>query len=294
MSAKKVLSVLMMLLIITALTVGCARAPQEEKLVMGFVPMRDAETLIESVKPLAELLSKELGVKVEAFTALNYVGVVEGLGSARVDFGFIPPFGYVLANNESKAKVVLTALRKDGLAFYKSQFIVHKDSGITSLEELRGKTVAFVDPTSSSGYLFPGALLKDLGIDLDKDITAIFAGGHDKALQAVLNKDVDAAAVFVDARTRYAADFPTAMDDAIVIGYTDPIPNISVTVSSQVSDEMAEKIAVALLKIAEDPEDAKLLIDLFDMHGFVRSTDADYQVIRDVARYMDVDLRDGN
>ena len=294
MSAKKALSVLIMLLIISALTIGCNRAPKEEKLVMGFVPMRDAETLIESVKPLAALLSQELGIKVEAFTALNYVSVVEGLGSARVDFGFIPPFGYVLANNESGARVVLTALRKDGEAFYKSQFIVHKDSGITSLEELRGKNVAFVDPTSASGYLFPGALLKGLGIDLDKDINVIFAGGHDKALQAVLNRDVDAAAVFVDARTRYTADFPTAMDDTIVLGYTDPIPNISVTVSSQISDEMAEKITKALLKIAEDTDGAKLLIDLFDMYGFVRSSDADYQVIRDVARYMDVDLRDGN
>ena len=94
-------------------------------------------------------------------------------------------------------------------------------------------------------------------------------------------------------RTRYAADFPTAMDQTIVLGYTEPIPNISVTVSSQVSDEMAEKITKALLKIAEDTEGAKLLIDLSDMYGFVRSSDADYQVIRDVAKYMDVDLRDG-
>lgn len=286
---KKAL-VFMLLVTVAILVNGCARS-EETALVMGFVPMRDAEALIESVEPLAELLSQELQMKVKPFTAVNYVAVVEGLGSGQVDFGFIPPFGYVLANSESNAQVILTALRSDGSPYYRSQFLVGKDSGIHNLEDLRGKKIAFVDPASTSGYLFPGAHLMRLGIDIDTDIEAIFAGNHDGALQALLRGEVDAAAVFVDARERYADDFPTAMVDTEVLAYTEFIPNISVTVKGAMPTELADKIAEALLKIASDPVGGPLLQELFNMYGFVRAQDSDYDIIRETALYMNVDLR---
>jgi len=259
--------------------------------VMGFVPMKDAESLIESVEPLAEMLSAELGIKVRAFTAVNYVAVVEGLGSGQVDFGFIPPFSYVLANSESNAQVVLTALGSNGMPYYRSQFVVRKDSGIESLDDLHGKKIAFVDPSSTSGYLFPAAHLIEMGYDIDNDFEMILAGGHDKALQALVNGDVDAAVMFVDARERYAADFPTAMDLTKVIGYTEEIPNISVTMASSMEIGMAANITSALKKIAEDPQGAKMLKELFNMHGFVSAVDSDYDVIRRTAEVLDVDLR---
>lgn len=86
---KKILGLLLVAILIIS-TVACT-AEKEQVLKMGFVPMKDGDTLIESVEPLTEMLSKELGIKVEGFTATNYVGVVEGLGSGQVDFGFIPP-----------------------------------------------------------------------------------------------------------------------------------------------------------------------------------------------------------
>lgn len=286
---KKIALSLAVLLVVLAVA-GCS-GQKEEELVMGFVPMKDAETLIEEVGPLAEMLSEELGIKVKPFTAVNYVSVVEGLGSGQVDFGFIPPFSYVLANSESDARVILTALGKDGLPAYKSQFMARVDSGITDLSDLTGKKVAFVDPSSASGYLYPAAHLVSLGYDIDKDIDSVFAGGHDKSLQAVLNGDVDVAAAFVDVRTRYPEDFPTAAEEVAVIGYTQDIPNVSVTVRGDMDEEMAEKISAALLAIAEDPEGLAMLKELFNMHGFVRATDADYDVVRQTAETLDVDLR---
>lgn len=278
--------------VVLAVTIfaGCS-GPKEDVLVMGFVPMKDAESLIEDVAPLAEMLSEKLGVKVKPFTAVNYVSVVEGLGSGQVDFGFIPPFSYVLANSESDARVVLTALGKDGQASYRSQFMARKDSGITDFSNLTGKKVAFVDPSSASGYLYPAAHLVSLGYDIDKDIESVFAGGHDKSLQAVLNGDVDVAAAFVDVRERYAQDFPTALDEVAVLGYTLDIPNVSVTVRGSMDEELSERIATALLEIAEDPEGLAMLKELFNMHGFVRAEDSDYDVVRQTAETLDVDLR---
>ena len=281
---------MIMALMLLVLGVAGCTGQGEEELVMGFVPMKDAESLIESVEPLAEMLSQELGIKVRAFTAVNYVAVVEGLGSGQVDFGFIPPLSYVLANSESNAQVIMTALRSDGMPYYKSQFVARKDGRIDSLEDLRGKTIAFVDPSSTSGYLFPAAHLIGLGYDIDNDIEMVIAGGHDKTLQALINGDVDAAVMFVDARERYAADFPTAMDVTKVIGYTDEIPNISVTVAGSMEIQMSAKISAALMRIAQDPVGAEMLKDLFNMHGFVPAHDSDYDVIRHTAEALDLDL----
>lgn len=286
---KKKIMILVVMLMLTLFS-GCVKE-EEEVIRMGFVPMKDVDKLIESVQPLAEMLSEELGITIEGFTASNYVGVVEGLGSGQVDFGFIPPFAYVLANKESNAQVILTAINKHGVSSYRSQFLVKKDSSITNFDEIKGKKVAFVDPSSTSGYLFPGAHLLGEGIDLEKDIAYVYAGGHDKALQLLLNGDVDVATTFVDSRERYEKDFPNAMEDTSVLGYTKDIPNISVTVKGDMTLEKQEKIKAALLAVAETEEGAKLLKDLFNMYGFSEATDEDYDVIRDTAEQMGVDLR---
>lgn len=281
--------VLLLVLAIMVTIGGCAK--EEEVIMMGFVPMKDGDTLIESVEPLTEMLSEELGVKVEGFTATNYVGVVEGLGSGQVDFGFIPPFAYVLANQESNAEVILTALNKSGEANYRSQFIVRKDSGIKDFSDIKGKKVSFVDPSSTSGYLFPGAHLVNSGIDIEKDIEYLYGGGHDKALQLLLNGDVDVATTFVDARDRYKEDFPNAMEETEILGYTDYIPNISVTVKGDMDKAMKDKISKALLNISNSEEGKELLKELFNMYGFIESTDSDYDIIRTTAETMNVDLK---
>ena len=289
---KKIL-ITMLILTMTILSIGCGQE-KEEVITMGFVPMRDGDTLIESVEPLTAMLSEELGVKVRGFTATNYVGVVEGLGSGQVDFGFIPPFAYVLANQESNAQVVLTSLNRHGEAFYRSQFLVREDSQINSFQDIRGKVVAFVDPSSTSGYLFPGAHLIGEGIDLEREIDYIYSGGHDKSLQLLLNGDIDVAPTFVDVRDRYKDEFPGAMEETRVLGYTENIPNISVTTSGSMDDEMRLKIQEALLNIAEREDGKALLAELFNMHGFVVASDSDYEVIRTTAAVMDIDLREGN
>lgn len=286
---KKILAVLLASLMALA-ALGCS-PKKEDTIKMGFVPMKDGDQLIDSVEPLTDLLSQELGIKVEGFTATNYVGVVEGFGSGQVDFGFIPPFAYVLANQENGAQVILTALNKDLEPKYRSQFLVRKDSSIESFQDLKGKTVAFVDPSSTSGYLFPGAHLIKEGLDLEKDINYVYSGGHDKSLQLLLNKDVDASATFVDVRQRYEADFPTAMDQTKLLGYTDYIPNISVTVRGDMDKEIQDKIQAALLKIADSEDGKALLKDLFNMYGFAEASDADYEIIRTTAKTMDVDLQ---
>lgn len=287
---KKLLGICLAMALVLTMFVGCGEQ-QPKELVMGFVPHRDSDKLIEDVAPLEEMLSKEMGIKVKAFTATNYVSVVEGFGSGSVDFGLIPPFASVLASDEFQAKPILVVVKKNGSTTYKSQLLVRKDSGIKTLADIKGKKVAFVEASSTSGYLFPAAMLKENGIDLEKDIEYLYAGGHDKALQLLLNGDVDVAATFSDARTRYAKEFPDAVDRTEVLEYTKDIPGVSITVSSKMDEAMVKKLKEALEKIAASEEGKALLAELFDVHGFADAKAEDYEVIKKTIELMDIDPR---
>ncbi len=287
---KKRNLLILMLCFVMVFTVACGKKEEEKTLKMGFVPLVDGDKLIDNIQPLADILTEEMGVKVEAFTATNYVGVVEGLGSGSVDFGIIPPFACVLANNESGAEVLLTSINKDGEPGYYSEVLVRKDSGINSIEDLKGKKIAFVDPSSTSGYIFPGAYLKDHGIDLEKDIEYVYSGGHDKSLQLILNKDVDAIATFEAVGLRYQDEFPTAEEDLKSLFKSEMIPGISVTVSSSMDEATKNKLGDVLEHISENEDAIKIFEDHFGLYGFQKANIDDYDKVRKVSELMDVDL----
>ena len=274
--------------------VGCSaktETKKEEKVIkMGFVPLKNSEKLVEDLKPISDYLTERLGVKVEAFTASNYIGVVEGLGSGSVDFGIIPPFSSLLAQKQSNAKPILTSKGKTGKPGYTAELYVRKDSGIKSLQDVKGKKVAFVDPSSSSGYIYPGAMLVNAGLNLDKDISYQFSGGHDKSLQLLLNKDVDVIATFDGVEDRYAKDFPQAKTDIQKLATSDMIPGVMVTTSSKMDKELQEKLEKALRDVENDPKMKELFTKMFSITGFTDVDQDAYKKVEATAKVMNVDL----
>ena len=290
---KKILLALFSFLFVFSI-VGCSaktETKKEEKVIkMGFVPLKNSEKLVEDLKPISEYLSERLGVKVEAFTASNYIGVVEGLGSGSVDFGIIPPFSSLLAQKQSNAKPILTSKGKTGKPGYTAELYVRKDSGIKSLQDVKGKKVAFVDPSSSSGYIYPGAMLVNAGLNLDKDISYQFSGGHDKSLQLLLNKDVDVIATFDGVEDRYVKDFPQAKTDIQKLATSDMIPGIMVTVSSKMDKDLQDKLEKALRDIENDPKLKELFTKMFSITGFTDVDQEAYKKVEATAKVMNVDL----
>ena len=274
--------------------VGCSaktETKKEEKVIkMGFVPLKNSEKLVEDLKPISDYLTERLGVKVEAFTASNYIGVVEGLGSGSVDFGIIPPFSSLLAQTQSNAKPILTSKGKTGKPGYTAELYVRKDSGIKSLQDVKGKKVAFVDPSSSSGYIYPGAMLVNAGLNLDKDISYQFSGGHDKSLQLLLNKDVDVIATFDGVEDRYAKDFPQAKTDIQKLATSDMIPGVMVTTSGKMDKELQEKLDKALRDIEKDPKMKEMFTKMFSITGFTDVDQDAYKKVEATAKIMNVDL----
>ena len=290
---KKILLALFSFIFVFSI-VGCTtktETKKEEKVIkMGFVPLKNSEKLVEDLKPISDYLSERLGVKVEAFTASNYIGVVEGLGSGSVDFGIIPPFSSLLAQKQSSAKPILTSKGKTGKPGYTAELYVRKDSVIKSLQDVKGKKVAFVDPSSSSGYIYPGAMLVEAGLNLDKDISYQFSGGHDKSLQLLLNKDVDVIATFDGVEDRYAKDFPQAKNEIQKLATSDMIPGVMVTASSKMDKELQEKLEKALRDIEKDPKMKELFTKMFSITGFSDVDQDAYKKVEATAKVMNVDL----
>ena len=290
---KKILLALFSFLFVFSI-VGCSaktETKKEEKVIkMGFVPLKNSEKLVEDLKPISDYLSERLGVKVEAFTASNYIGVVEGIGSGSVDFGILPPFSALLAQKQSNAKPILTSKGKTGKPGYTAELYVRKDSGIKNLQDVKGKKVAFVDPSSSSGYIYPGAMLVEAGLNLEKDISYQFSGGHDKSLQLLLNKDVDVIATFDGVEDRYAKDFPQAKTDIQKLATSDMIPGIMVTVSSKMDKDLQDKLEKALRDIENDPKLKELFTKMFSITGFTDVDQEAYKKVEATAKVMNVDL----
>lgn len=285
---KKLLSVMLALSLVISLA-ACGGQnngdpANPDKLVMGFVPSQDSDKIADTVQPLADKLSEELGVEVEGRVMTNYSALIEAMGSNQVQIGFIPAFGYVLAHDKHDVEVILKSER-DGEDTYRAQYVVRTDSGIKSLKDLKGKTWAFADTNSTSGYLFPASQLMDefkvKDVQAEYFGEAVQAGGHDNALITVYEGDADVATTFEDARDTLENDYPDVKKKLKVIGYTDPIPNDTISVTKGLDDELVEKIRQTFLSFNDDKEMVKIMNEVYNWDGIREAKDEDYAIVRD-------------
>ncbi|WP_442956193.1 phosphate/phosphite/phosphonate ABC transporter substrate-binding protein [Paenibacillus sp. USHLN196] len=261
------------------------------ELTVQFVPSQNADTLEAKAKPLEKLLGDKLGIPVKVSVSTDYNTIIEAMASNKVDVGFLPPTAYVLAKEKGAAQVILQAQRfgvndetgapTEELAdSYKSMFIVKKDSPIQSIEELKGKKVAYQNVTSSAGYVWPAGLLLDRGIDPLKDVSPVTLKGHDQGVIAVLNGDVDAAAIFQDARNTVAKDYPTVFEDTRVLAFTEPIPNDTIAVRTDMNADWTAKIKQAFIDIGKDTEGHQIIKEIYTHEGYVESDDSKFEIVR--------------
>jgi phosphonate transport system substrate-binding protein len=269
------------------------------QLTVQFVPSQNAETLEAKAKPLEKLLGDKLGIPVKVSVSTNYNTVIEAMASKKVDIGFLPPTGYVLAHDEKKAADLLLQAQRYAIDdatgkedptkladSYKSMIIVKKDSPIKSIADLKGKKIAWQDVTSSAGYIYPGLEMKKNNVDPDKDVTGITVKGHDKGVLAVLNGEVDAAAIFQDARNTVLKDFPQVFEQTRVLFFTAGIPNDTISVRNDMDAEWRKKIQDAFIAIGKDPEGQKIIFEVYSHRGYVVSDDAKFNVVRDANKLM--------
>ncbi|MCW3477509.1 phosphate/phosphite/phosphonate ABC transporter substrate-binding protein [Rhodovastum sp. RN2-1] len=152
---------------------------------------------LQRVDGYRKLLEETFQVPVKLLQAADYAGVIQGFAAGQVDLAYMSPAAYAAAWIESNGNVMplLTSQEADGSTSYVAVLYVRADSGITSLEQLKGKALAWADPNSASGYLIPRSEFRVMGIDPEPGkyfARTGFAGGHEQAVIAVLGKQYDA------------------------------------------------------------------------------------------------------
>jgi phosphonate transport system substrate-binding protein len=143
-------------------------AKDENTLVMGMVP--DQQSVENNFQPLVDYIAAVTGKEVEVIESTNYAALVEASIAGRIDIGSLTPIGVQVTKEGEEPG-------------YESLAVVPKGSDIASIEDMAGHNICFVDPGSTSGYLYPSAELLAAGLDPEKDITPVFAGGHDASAQ---------------------------------------------------------------------------------------------------------------
>jgi phosphonate transport system substrate-binding protein len=144
-------------------------------------------------KDIIKLIERNTGKKVEFVRSTDYNAVIEGMVSGKIDIAEFGALSYVLAkNNGAKITPVASMIEKGQPATYWSLGIVPKNSSIKDISGFRGKKVCFVDPGSTSGFLFPTAGLKAVGIDPKTGVSPVMAGGHDNSVLSVASGKCDA------------------------------------------------------------------------------------------------------
>ena len=262
-----------------------------KELNVQFVPSVQASKLEAKAKPLQGLLEKQLHMPVHVTVSTDNSALVEAMASKKVDVGFLPPDGYVLAHKQGAADVLLQSQRygvkqPGGKAtnklvdYYRAEILVKKGSKIKSWKDLKGKSISVQNPTSSAGYVFPSAELGEKGLDVPKDCKLVTVTGQDQAVLNVLNGDTDAAFVFEDARNTVKKDNPKIMDQVVPIYFTKPIPNDTISVRSDMSKSFQKKLAKAFIEVGESKEGKKIIESIYSHEGYTKSKDSNFDIVR--------------
>lgn len=282
---RKTIIVAFALLLSGLLILEGAVAQDVEELVIAFVPSRDVHTIQLSARKIAEYLAQETGYPMRAVAMSNYAAVVVGMQSKRVDIAFVGPLNYLVLNKKTGAYPVTAAIR-NAQKGYRGLIITRADANIDTLDEVKGKKMAFGDPLSASANLFPKAALLDVGLDPAKDLRSLIIQSQSAVVMAVLGGKVDAGAIYEDARQNpeVLKRFPNVLGKTKIIYRTEWIPSDPQVVRKGLAPEKVEHIRNALLQMSQDLEAKRWLKEIYNIDALVAANDADYQSLRQVVQ----------
>ncbi len=292
---RKVFLLILSLVAAAAFATGTAeRTVNPETLQVQLIPSRDAAYLDAQRLPLRNLLEAQLGMPVNVTVATDYNALIEGMASEQIHVGLLATTAYVLAADEGHAEAILKSLRYDVddlgrqlrdrplVAGYKSQLVAHADSGISAIEDLRGRKIAIASFTSTSGFVWPANLLADNGLDPERDVEWINVGGHDNAITAVYNREADAAFTFKDARSLFENEsfHGDLMQKVVLVSDTTDIPNDTISVIPRLDPELKERVRQAFMALADDPAGLEIIQRIYNHEGYAPASDGDYDGVR--------------
>ena len=248
------------------------------------IPDEAPTELARKFKPLGDYLAKETGMTVQWTPVTDYAAVVESLATNKVDLAWLGGFTYVQAKLRTNGGATPIVQRAED-AVFTSKFIVPLDSPIKSFADLKGKTMAFGSPSSTSGHLMPRYFLLKEGIDVGRDFKNVaFSGAHDATVAFVAGGKVDAGVLNASVMDKLLeAKNPNALK-VRVIATTPTYFDYNWTVRPGLDPDLTRKIAQAFLKLDPANPADKALLDLQRASRFVPTQSSNYDGIEQAGR----------
>ncbi len=275
---------------LAALLVALCLAPvqaQDTALKLGvgmFQP--DREKNDATYRPLAQYLASRLGRPVQLRTVDSWEGLAKSLVNGETDIALMGPWGYVLANHFAEAQVVSTILYQ-GKPEYFALIVTHPDSGLESIADLigakgKGRTFAFGDKGSTSGYLIPRHFFMQQGVDPEKHFSRVVYTKHQAIQTQVSTGQLDSGADFNRNRTAMIEQGLIKAERSKIIWQSAPLPNDAFAVSARLFNDkiFVRRLQLALAEIGPLLKSQPQLLPA-NYTGFVATDNAFYKPIRD-------------
>lgn len=293
----------LLVMIVLAVAAGCARTehaggespeptqkPLGDVLSLTVVPYEAADRLLDEYTPMARYLARATGCKEGRFiSVVDYAGVLAALETGGVDVAYLSPFPYALASKRMNLKPVPLAMPwVQGSLTYRGIIFARKDSDIKTVEDLKGRTFAFGDVTSTTGFLLPRAMLEKKGVF--GTLKWRNAGNANMVAKAVENGAADAGAAY---ESVFAVAYRTEPEKAKlmrVIAHTEPIPNGIYVGRGDLPEATVAALKSAFLKMNNDPEGRAAMLKAPN-DKIVAPDDALFDPVRETASVLDLDLQ---
>jgi phosphonate transport system substrate-binding protein len=260
-----------------------ASAAGRPALRVSAIPDEAPTELQRKFKPLGDYLARALGMEVKFVPVTDYAATVEGLAGGHLDLVWYGGFTFVQARRRTGTALPLVQREED--AHFHSKFITRAGSGVRSLQDLKGKTLAFGSESSTSGHLMPRYYLLQAGVDPNKDLARYaFSGAHDATAKWVEQGKVDAGALNESVWSKLVEE--KRIDPAkVVVFYTTPaFHDYNWTVRGDLDPALVQKLKAAFLALDPARPGDKAILDLQRTRRFIEARPEDYRSIEEAAK----------
>jgi phosphonate transport system substrate-binding protein len=254
---------------------------------LGRIPFTNATEMVKKHEALLKHLTQELGVKeTRLVLASDYQGIFDKLVKGEIDIAWLASLSSVDARGNPKVQMLVKP-KRFGTTSYRGIIITRSDSGIRKVTDLKGKRFAWVEKESASGYIFPKAMLKQAGVDPEKDFAEVnFLNKHDAVVLNVLLGKFDAGACYDDARNTLREK--EKINELTILATTQDISNEPIVCRNDLPEDLITKIRQAFLRLDTSTSEGRTVLkDLTDVEGFVPASDDDYQYIAEMLRVLE-------
>lgn len=247
-------------------------------LTFGVTPYKSKDELLLLYKPLINHLSKELSCDINIHISKDYDNLLNLIKENQIDFAVLGPFLYVQTkervNNIEYLATETNNINGKSFWYYQSFIVTLEKNSIESIQDLKGKSFAFTDKNSTSGFLYPISMLYKQNINYQTDFRKVYyLKKHDRVLDALLKGSIDAGAAYDEAVFEAQKNYP---DTIKILEKSSPIPNDSYIATNRLNKEEIIKLKKAILSYKNDKPNNEL-------SGFVYLDNKEYDSIKEVS-----------